>query len=439
MMGDDTRKSHRFSYQQTIQRARLRLKRMSLREVSLILFVFILFLCCKALIFNQNPSNLSLEKQLAASQLHGNKRKRKKPRQHLYEICPHTVLDFSQVSGERGEFEFKHAKAFFLQKFHTEFEAEVVQDKDGTSKEGLTMVQRGDIPVILSVPHGANTKDSSYSWQQRNLASRGSGEAVDADSFQSRLSRVNSDTFTYELGKGVSKAYAKLYGKKPYIVAARFHRRFVDVNRRLNVTEKGVVDVSTCCEAMFPKCTAVSDGTHPDAMRARDVYLTYHYRIIQILGEIKRRFVGQPVLFVDIHAQRAVADEALDLDAEYFETAVIAGTQDGRCVRSREKLYRKSGLLHQFDLELKVAGIGQIYPPNNQVKDHPKYNGGHIVAEYGFNNTVGLEVDAVQLEFGYKLRMKSKYREKAAVALAKAIKESDYTHPKQTFQDETSI
>ena len=342
------------------------------------------------------------------------RKKVKKRRPHLYEICPHQPIRIGKRGSSPGG---------------------AVESKDGGVKDGLTVVAKGDIPVVISIPHGASAKDSLYAWQQKNLALRGSSEAFDAESFQSRLSRVNSDTFTQELGKAVVKSYHKLYGRKPYLVAARFHRRFVDANRRINITKPGSIEVSTCCEAMFPKCTAVADGDGEKVARARDVYLTYHRTIIQILKEIKQYHPRQPILFVDVHAQRAQADETLKLDAEYFETTVIAGTQDGRCVRDRAKLYRSGGLLYEFAQGM--TGFGQVYPPSNKEKDHPRYNGGHIVAEFGFNNTLGAAVDAVQLEFGYKLRMKSKLREKVSVALAQAISKTDYV--RREADDGTSV
>ena len=58
--------------------------------------------------------------------------------------------------------------------------------------------------------------------------------------------------------------------------------------------------------------------------------------------------------------------------------------------------------------------------------DHPQYNGGHIVAEYGFNNTRGLDVDAIQMEFGSRIRKEHKLRDKVALAIAKSIISSNY-------------
>ena len=136
------------------------------------------------------------------------KRKKKPPRKHLYEICPHTVLDFDNPG--------------------TSFRS--VVDKSGTTAEHLTMAIKGNMPVIISVPHGATSgKDSSYSWQKKHLAFRaGSKTELDRDSFQSRLSRVGSDTYTYELGQQIVKYVKKLTkGRSPYFVAARFHRRLV--------------------------------------------------------------------------------------------------------------------------------------------------------------------------------------------------------------------
>jgi len=93
------------------------------------------------------------------------------------------------------------------------------------------------------------------------------------------------------------------------------------------------------------------------------------------------------------------------------------GTRDGELVRSREALYAPGGLLHH----LAHNGGLRLFPPSAQVRDHPRYNGGHIVAEFGYNQVRGVEVNAVQLEFGINLRMRPNGRSDAVQAFADAL------------------
>eukprot|EP00510_Aplanochytrium_minuta_P008624 CAMPEP_0184046514 /NCGR_PEP_ID=MMETSP0956-20121227/1610_1 /TAXON_ID=627963 /ORGANISM="Aplanochytrium sp, Strain PBS07" /LENGTH=175 /DNA_ID=CAMNT_0026338129 /DNA_START=581 /DNA_END=1109 /DNA_ORIENTATION=+ len=175
-----------------------------------------------------------------------------------------------------------------------------------------------------------------------------------------------------------------------------------------------------------------------------------------MLGDISKRFPGSHVVFIDVHAQKASEHPKVPIDAATWEHSIIVGTQDGRCVKSRAGIYSLSergllgGMQKEFSQRDLLGDEILIYPPNNNIpgsshrkvrfnsdslpsKDHPQYNGGHIVAEYGFNNTRGLDVDAIQMEFGSRIRKESKLREKVAIAIAKAILSSNYVQPQDSI------
>eukprot|EP00510_Aplanochytrium_minuta_P007225 CAMPEP_0184043660 /NCGR_PEP_ID=MMETSP0955-20130417/67041_1 /TAXON_ID=627963 /ORGANISM="Aplanochytrium sp, Strain PBS07" /LENGTH=158 /DNA_ID=CAMNT_0026334585 /DNA_START=659 /DNA_END=1135 /DNA_ORIENTATION=+ len=158
-----------------------------------------------------------------------------------------------------------------------------------------------------------------------------------------------------------------------------------------------------------------------------------------MLGDISKRFPGSHVVFIDVHAQKASEHPKVPIDAATWEHSIIVGTQDGRCVKSRAGIYSLSergllgGMQKEFSQRDLLGDEILIYPPNNNIPDHPQYNGGHIVAEYGFNNTRGLDVDAIQMEFGSRIRKESKLREKVAIAIAKAILSSNYVQPQDSI------
>src|SRR5262245_36634373 len=75
----------------------------------------------------------------------------------------------------------------------------------------LLFVQRGELPIILTAPHGGTEPIPG-------VAARTNGVTV-------------YDSKTLELAREVSSALEKQLGKKPYVVAAKFSRKFLDVNR----------------------------------------------------------------------------------------------------------------------------------------------------------------------------------------------------------------
>jgi hypothetical protein len=102
----------------------------------------------------------------------------------------------------------------------------------------LLWVQQGDIPIVISVPHGASPKDSprAFQWQRKNLPPRigNSSLAGNMSTFEGRLKRVSIDTGTLSLAKLLSNAIQKATGgRRPHIVGAKFLRKYVDVNRRM--------------------------------------------------------------------------------------------------------------------------------------------------------------------------------------------------------------
>ena len=180
--------------------------------------------------------------------------------------------------------------------------------------------------------------------------------------------------------------------------------------------------------------------------RSIAVFEEYHSLLTGAIEDIHQRFGKKPILFIDIHAQRAKDDPRVEpMTSKDFETCIIVGCQDGRTVRSREALYAKGGILFLLRTELAASDASYtIYPSHNGVRDHPQYNGGtyslsnifsnfrinhsffnpgQVVARYGSTN---LQIDALQWEFGSKLRLSTKTRSKTVAAVARAIAASEY-------------
>lgn len=227
----------------------------------------------------------------------------------------------------------------------------------------LVYFQRGDLPILLTAPHGG-TKPIP------DVASRTSGTLL-------------SDDGTYELALLVSDELTKLTkGKKPYLVAAQFHRKFLDVNR--------------------PVTNAFESAP------AKPYYETYHNQISNYVAEIRQRFSGEG-LMVDLHGQ--ARDDA----------SIFRGTGNGLTVTRLLKQQGEPAFTGTNSLLGLLAAMGYNVIPNNTPPGKPpedrSYNGGFTVRTYGSNNENG--IDAIQIELGYKLRRID--RQKFAKDLAQAI------------------
>ena len=81
--------------------------------------------------------------------------------------------------------------------------------------EDLIFVQQGAVPIILTAPHGGTLRVPGV---ERERSSRA------AVKFR--------DDATDEIAEVLMDRLEALVGGKPYAVVARFHRRYIDANRR---------------------------------------------------------------------------------------------------------------------------------------------------------------------------------------------------------------
>lgn len=227
----------------------------------------------------------------------------------------------------------------------------------------LVFFQRGDVPIILTAPHGGSLSIT-------NVAERENGINV-------------RDAGTYELTLLVNEELTKLLkGKKPYVVAAQFHREFIDANRIA--------------------------GEAYESPSAKPVYEAYHRHISESVTEIRKNFGGEGLL-IDIHGQGRDT------------TSIFRGTVNGVTVM---RLIEKQGAA-SFTGDGSLLGLlaidGYVIVPANTPPGLPAedrdYNGGFTVRTYGSSHEKG--IDAIQLELGGRLRNSD--RKSFAKDLAQAI------------------
>jgi N-formylglutamate amidohydrolase len=214
----------------------------------------------------------------------------------------------------------------------------------------LVTVRKGTMPVIISAPHGGTLDVPGVPPR------KGVGLPVGSAGFF-----TGRDGGTEELAGLIAVEVFLKTGKRPYLVAAKFHRKYVDANRP---PEIGYEDP-----------------------RAKPTYDAYRGTLAAFCKEVRAKY-GRGLL-LDVHTQGALAG------------SVIRGTKDGKTVallRQRFGEKAHTGPDSFFGL-LAKAGL-KVHPAKLDDKEFPGLDGGHIVQTYGGGD---FGIDAAQLEFGWTL------------------------------------
>lgn len=218
-----------------------------------------------------------------------------------------------------------------------------------TLKKPLITVGKGDLPIILSAPHGGKLPVPGVEPRK--------GEGI-------RLFRNKADQWTDDLTSKIADEIEKNTGKRPYVVIANFHCKFIDANRP-------------------PLLAYESDAAKP-------IYDSYHDALAKARREVTARWGSG--LIIDVHGQASQLD------------TIIRGTKNGKTVSHLIKKFDRNSLIGKPSLFGQLAESGfTVNPPVNSTDKEPSsYNGGHIVQKYGSMD--GGNIDAIQLELGRNLR-----------------------------------
>ncbi len=230
----------------------------------------------------------------------------------------------------------------------------------------LITIQEGQIPIILSAPHGGDQPIPGAD------ARNGAGLEAGPSGF-----RTVRDVNTDRLALALSAALEAKTGKKPYLVVAKFARRYADVNRPPTIGY--------------------------EAPGAKPAYDAYHETLARFCGEVKQKW-GRGLL-LDIHGQGAKRD------------TIFRGTGNGKSLGLLVERYgEKARSGPESFAGLLAARRCKIFPTDDS-KEQSGFTGGYITLTYG-SRKVGM--DAVQLEFGGDYTDKDK-RKDTADKLADAI------------------
>jgi N-formylglutamate amidohydrolase len=230
----------------------------------------------------------------------------------------------------------------------------------------LVTIKRGDLPIILAAPHGGRA-------EVPNVPERKAGDVVD------QFKTVRDDN-TSELAEMIAQELDKRLKARPYLVAARFERKYIDANR--------------------PENSAFESD------KAKTYYRAYHDGLAEFTKEVQKKW--KHGLLLDIHGQNGRPDE------------LVRGTNDKQTVQLLLKRFGPAALNGSHSLFGAFAGAGyKVFPPlDSDEPEDKRYNGGYTVRTYG--SYQGSGIDAIQLEFGSELRQKSRLPQTAS-AMAEAI------------------
>jgi N-formylglutamate amidohydrolase len=231
----------------------------------------------------------------------------------------------------------------------------------------LVSAQRGNLPVVLSAPHGGLVDVPDAPHRERGVRVR--------------------DVATEELTLLVAQELTALLGGKPYYVIAQFHRRYADPNRGPGLREDEAYE-------------SPEGQVHYDA---------YHRALREYVDEVRETFGGG--ILLDIHGQSSRPAQ------------IIRGTVRGETVTAMLERHGLEALIGPRSIFGILDELGyEVAPAVRDVPDSPGgeevFIGGYIVRAYGSHNSDG--IDAIQIEIGRDHR-REEVRRQTAQDLAKAI------------------
>ncbi len=231
-------------------------------------------------------------------------------------------------------------------------------------------VQKGDLPIILSAPHGGLREVPGVSERT------GTGLKSGPSGFF-----TGRDSGTEELTHEVSKELERRFGKAPYVVISRVHRKFMDPNRPADIAYEDPI--------------------------IKPIYDHYHGTLSSYCREVTDRF--QAGVLIDIHGQGTRRD------------TVFRGTKNGLTVSHLRATFGEAAHHGPHSLFGLLGARGwTVHPSETTEKEQTGFTGGFIVQSYG--NQLASPIDAMQLEFGAEYRVAGR-RAKTAQVLADALLE----------------
>lgn len=297
--------------------------------------------------------------------------------------------------------------------------------KRDTIKDNYVEYRTGNLPIIISAPHGSTTKGGTVDGKSLVKRTESNLKESDCCSFS-----TSQDAYTMTLAQFIEAAIYEKTGKYPYVVIAKQHRSYIDFNRHK--------------ECAIPYV----NGAYSIANEIS--YDTYHEYATAASADVEKKF-GQGIL-LDIHGhghdvqqveigyllsktQLTKTDDELNVSDSYAKKSSIYSLS----LRNKNNLSFVELLRGEFSFGdyLKNAGLACV-PHSGKLNPADKesyFSGGYISQSQGSSYEYGGTVDAIQLEFGNKVRNDESKRAAAGKSVAKAVIEYMKKHYNTTAFD----
>ncbi len=213
----------------------------------------------------------------------------------------------------------------------------------------LVVAQDGDLPLILTAPHGGTLPIPGATLR----VGKGVSKFV-------AVTDVRTDELALQIAAGIKQRL----GRSPFVVVAKFSRKYADPNR------------------------PAADAYESPAAKA--MYDTYHDDVRAACAKIIKKW--HRGFLIDVHGQ-----------ANQVAT-IFRGTNDKATVAHLIKVDGPDALTGAKSLLGQLASRGYMLFPTNDSKgkESAHFDGGYTVHTYG--SADGGTFDAVQLEYGTSLR-----------------------------------
>jgi len=214
-------------------------------------------------------------------------------------------------------------------------------------------IKPGTVPIIISAPHGGTVVIPGVTER------KGGNEIAQFTTVRD----INTDLLALQLAEAIGK---KLEGQ-PYVVVAKFSRKYIDANRP-------------------------AQGSY-EAQEAKPIYDAYHGALEKACKEVQTKW-GRGLL-IDVHGQGVRSD------------AIFRGTLNGKTTTLLTQRFGAKAMMgpQGFQGMLEAKGYTML-PPAASSEKETKFTGGFIVQNYGSHTGYG--IDAIQMEFGGQYSGRSK-------------------------------
>jgi len=228
----------------------------------------------------------------------------------------------------------------------------------------------GTLPLILTVPHDG-------------------GDFLGLTPARTKGAVVR-DAGTRQLAERVASLLEQRLGRRPYLVIAKFSRKYADVNR----TEADAIE----------------------SEEALPAYREYHSRVADHVRQVRIAFPAGALL-VDVHGQS-------DAPGTTFR-----GTRAGLTAKALVARFGPSAIQGDKSVIGVLASKGYAVHPSpgtDSLREGSRFTGGYTVFTYGSHRPEG--IDAIQLEFGRDHRANPGLAEDLADALVTFLTQFEFLH-----------